>query len=281
MGDKKIALVDVDGTLVDYDGNLPQSAVDAVRAARANGHRVYACTGRSKAEMYQNILDIGLDGMIGGNGCYIESDGDVVFHQLIPADEERRLVDWLNERGLAFYLESNSGLYGSATFQEDARDAMRLYAKGKGAPEEAYTKMEVKDAFPEMIFGADLYRDDVNKVSFLLKSYQDHLDSAEAFPNLKAGTWGGRGETALFGDLGVKDITKAFAVNKLCQYLGADVADTIAFGDAKVDIPMFEACGTSCCMGSGGDEAKAAAAYVTDDVEKDGLAKAFAHFGLI
>ena len=34
---KKIALVDVDGTLVDYDGNLPQSAVDAVRAARANG----------------------------------------------------------------------------------------------------------------------------------------------------------------------------------------------------------------------------------------------------
>ena len=267
MGDKKIALVDVDGTLVDYDGNLPQSAVDAVRAARANGHRVYACTGRSKAEMYQNILDIGLDGMIGGNGCYIESDGDVVFHQLIPADEERRLVDWLNERGLAFYLESNSGLYGSATFQEDARDAMRLYAKGKGAPEEVYTKMEVKDAFPEMIFGADLYRDDVNKVSFLLKSYQDHLDSAEAFPNLKAGTWGGRGETALFGDLGVKDITKAFAVNKLCQYLGADVADTIAFGDAKVDIPMFEACGTSCCMGSGGDEAKAAAAYVTDDVE--------------
>ena len=281
MGDKKIALVDVDGTLVDYDGNLPQSAVDAVRAARANGHRVYACTGRSKAEMYQNILDIGLDGMIGGNGCYIESDGDVVFHQLIPADEERRLVDWLNERGLAFYLESNSGLFGSATFEDDARETMRLYAKGKGAPEEVYTKMEVKDAFPEMIFGADLYRDDVNKVSFLLKSYQDHLDSAEAFPNLKAGTWGGRGETALFGDLGVKDITKAFAVNKLCQYLGADVADTIAFGDAKVDIPMFEACGTSCCMGSGGDEAKAAAAYVTDDVEKDGLAKAFAHFGLI
>ncbi len=278
---KKIALVDVDGTLVDYDGNLPQSAVDAVRAARANGHRVYACTGRSKAEMYQNILDIGLDGMIGGNGCYIESDDDVVFHQLIPADEERRLVDWLNERGLAFYLESNSGLFGSATFEDDARETMRLYAKGKGKPEEVYSKMEVRDAFPEMIFGADLYRDDVNKVSFVLHSYQDHLDSAEAFPDLKAGTWGGRGEAALFGDLGVKDITKAFAVNKLCQYLGADVADTIAFGDAKVDIPMFEACGTSCCMGSGGDEAKAAADFVTDDVEKDGLAKAFAHFGLI
>lgn len=281
MGEKKICLIDVDGTLVDYSGNLPQSAVDAVRAARANGHEVYACTGRSKAEMYQNILDIGLDGMIGGNGCYIESHDDVVFHQLIPADEERRLVDWLNGRGLAFYLECNSGLYGSPTFREDGRETMRLYAKGKGKPEEVYSKMEVTDAFPEMIFGADPYRDDVNKVSFILRSYQDHLDSAAAFPDLKAGTWGGKGEAALFGDLGVKDITKAFAVGKLCQWLGADPADTIAFGDAKVDIPMFEACGQSCCMGSGGDEAKAAADYVTDDVDKDGLAKAFAHFGLV
>lgn len=281
MAHKRIALVDVDGTLVDYDGNLPQSAVDAIREARANGNRVYACTGRSKAEMYQEILDIGLDGMIGGNGCYIESDGDVVFHELVPADEERRLVDWLDARGLAFYLESNSGLYGSRTFREAARDAMRLYVKGKGAPEEVYSKMEVTDAFPEMIFGANLYRDDVNKVSFILKSYQDHLDSAEAFPDLKAGTWGARGEAALFGDLGVKDITKAFAVNRLCEYLGADPKNTIAFGDAKMDIPMFEACGASCCMGSGGDEAKAAADYVTDDVDKDGLAKAFEHFGLV
>lgn len=280
MADRKILLIDVDGTLVDYDGNLPASAVEAVRAARAKGHEVYACTGRSKAEMYQNLWDMGLDGMIGGNGCYIESQGQVVFHELIPADEERRLVDWLNGRGLAFYLESNSGLFGSATFAEEARGAMRLYAKGKGAPAEVYEKMEVGDAFPDMIFGADLYRDDVNKVSFLLKTYQDHLDSAEAFPNLKAGTWGGKGEAALFGDLGVKDITKAFAVGKLCDFLGVDPADTIAFGDAKVDIPMFEACGTSCCMGSGGEEAKAAADYVTGDVDRDGLAQAFAHFGL-
>lgn len=55
-----------------------------------------------------------------------------------------------------------------------------------------------------MIFGADLYRDDLNKVSFILKSYNDYLDAVDEFPNLKVGTWGGAGETALFGDLGVK-----------------------------------------------------------------------------
>jgi hypothetical protein len=60
----KILFIDVDGTLVDYENKLPESAVRAIRAARANGHRVYVCTGRSKAEMYPYLWEIGLDGMI-------------------------------------------------------------------------------------------------------------------------------------------------------------------------------------------------------------------------
>lgn len=67
---EKILFVDVDGTLVDYENNLPDSAVEAIRRARKNGHKVYICTGRSKAEVYQNLWNIGLDGMIGGNGSY-------------------------------------------------------------------------------------------------------------------------------------------------------------------------------------------------------------------
>ena len=60
---KKILFIDVDGTLVTYEAKLPDSAVEAIRLARRNGHRVYMCTGRSTAEMPQNILDIGYDGM--------------------------------------------------------------------------------------------------------------------------------------------------------------------------------------------------------------------------
>ena len=74
----KIIFLDVDGTLVDYENHLPESAVLAVRKARENGHRVYICTGRSKAEVYENIWEIGLDGMIGGNGSYVEDHGHVL-----------------------------------------------------------------------------------------------------------------------------------------------------------------------------------------------------------
>ena len=70
---RKILFIDVDGTLVDYENHLPESAVRAIRAARAAGHRVYICTGRSRAEVYPPLWDIGLDGMIGGNGSYVRT----------------------------------------------------------------------------------------------------------------------------------------------------------------------------------------------------------------
>jgi hydroxymethylpyrimidine pyrophosphatase-like HAD family hydrolase len=109
----------------------------------------------------------------------------------------------------------------------------------------------------------------------------EEIELVKRFPDLQNGTWGGAGELAIFGDLGVKGITKAHAVECLLDHLGARKEDTIAFGDAKVDIPMFECCALSVCMGSGGEEAKAAADYVTADVDDDGLYKAFVHLGLI
>ena len=275
----KIIFIDVDGTLVDYENHLPESAVKAIRQARKNGHKVYICTGRSKAEVYPPLWEIGLDGMIGGNGSYVESEGVVVMHQLITLEQCKHIVDWLHERKLEFYLESNNGLFASEHFEEEGEPVIQEYSKRKG--KENAEKITVREVFPDMIFGGELYRDDVNKVSFILRSYQDHLDSIQEFPDLQPGTWGGKGEIALFGDVGVKDITKAHAIDQLLNYLGAKREDTIAFGDAKVDIPMLEYCHIGVAMGSGGDEIKAMADYITDDVDKDGLYNAFVHFGLI
>lgn len=275
----KIIFIDVDGTLVDYENNLPDSAVTAIRKARANGHRVYICTGRSKAEIYDYILDIGLDGIIGGNGSYVEDDGKVIMHQLISKEECRHIVDWLHMRGLEFYLESNNGLFGSENFEEKSLPVLQEYTRRKGNAES--NKLKLKEIFPDMIFGDNLYRDDVNKISYILSSYNDYLDSIKEFPELVAGTWGGKGEKALFGDLGVKDINKARAIDVLLKHLGADKADTMALGDAKVDIPMLEYCNIGVAVNSGGDEIKAMADYITDDVDKDGIYNAFVHFGLI
>lgn len=277
----KIIFLDVDGTLVDYHNRIPESAVLAIRQARANGHKVFVCTGRSRAEMQPELWEIGLDGMIGGNGSYVEYNEEVIMHQMISKEDSRAIVDWLHERGLEFYLESNNGLFASENFKEAACPVMRRYVMQKGKTAAEVEHMEAEDALHGLVYGGELYRDDLNKVSFILNSYQDHLDSAKAFPNLKAGTWGGRGETALFGDLSVKDITKAHAIDVILEHLQVSREDTIAFGDAKVDIPMLECCKIGVSMGNGGPEILAMADMVTDDVEEDGLYNAFAKLGLM
>ena len=58
-------------------------------------------------------------------------------------------------------------------------------------------------------------------------------------------------------------------------------SDTIALGDAKIDIPMLEYCEIGVAMGNGGPEILAMADLVTDDVEADGLYKAFDKLGLL
>lgn len=276
----KMIFLDVDGTLVDYDNRIPESAVKAIRLARDKGHKVYVCTGRSRAEMQPEIWDIGIDGMIGGNGSYVEDNGEVVMHQLISKEEAKHIVDWLHSRGLEFYLESNNGLFASENFKEAARPVLREYSLRKGKSEEEVKDQEAEDALHGLIYGGELYRDDLNKVSFILSDYQDHLDSIEEFPNLEAHTWGGRGETALFGDLGVKDINKAHAIAVLLNHLGAEQKDTIAFGDAKIDIPMLDYCQIGVSMGNGGPEILKMADMVTDDVVEDGLYNAFEKLGL-
>ena len=139
----------------------------------------------------------------------------------------------------------------------------------------------MREAFPDMIFDGELYRHDVNKISYVLGSYQDFLDTRGRFPDLESGTWGGGGATALFGDLGVKGITKAHAIDRLLAHLGANRQDTVAFGDAAVDIPMLEYCAVGVAMGNGSEDIKAMAGIVAGEVEEDGLARAFERLGLM
>lgn len=277
----KIIFLDVDGTLINYEAKLPESAAQAVNEARKNGHRVYLCTGCSKAEILQRNL-CETDGLIGGNGAYVEDHEQVILHQGLSKEEVKHIVDWCNDRHLGFYLEANSGMYCNDYMLEQGPETMIKYAQGKGA--ELSMAKEIAEAFVNgfiHVTGKDLYREDVNKISFILSDYQDHLDSKEEFVGLEANTWGGKGETALFGDLGPSGITKKHAIEVLLEYLHADRKDTIAFGDAKIDIEMLDYCEIGVAMGNGGPEIKVMADMITDDVDEDGLYHAFQKLNLI
>ena len=269
-----VVLLDIDGTLVDYRTDLPASAAAAVRTARAGGHRVYLCTGRSRAEIYPELWQLGVDGLIGGNGSYVESSGEVIFHQVMDAAVVAEAIDWMSGDGLGYYLECNSGLFGSADLPQRAAAAIGR----PGAEGEQF----VRSVFPAMIYQPWPVPVDVNKISFALRPDVDLDALAERFAG-RAGidSWSAMGKGAEFGEIGQLGIHKGAAIERLAAHLGVPTAGLIGMGDARSDLEMFAVCGTSVAMGNAPADVQAAADLVTDHVDDDGLAKAFVRLGLI
>lgn len=269
---QKLLLFDVDGTLISYDGIVPQSCVSAIREAKLNGHYVFVVTGRSKPHIEPPILNIGFSGIIGGNGAYIEVDGEVIKDEYISDEDVAMITDYLDEHHLEYYMEATDGLYGSHHFKTRGVKALQQY--GMSDP-------KIEEIYPEMTFPENMHQSHINKINYILESYQDHLDFKERFPQFKNMTWGGHGESAIFGDCALADIDKSKAIHQLSDYLNVSYEDMIAFGDAEVDIPMFDCAKESVCMGEGRIEAKEHATYITSNVKDDGIRNALIHYNLI
>lgn len=69
----KIIFLDIDGTLCNDLGVVPTSAKKAIIQAFVNGHRFYLCTGRSKAEISDEVLNLPISGIIGAGAVIVRS----------------------------------------------------------------------------------------------------------------------------------------------------------------------------------------------------------------
>jgi len=279
--EQKIVFIDIDGTLVDDNGHVPESAANACRQARANGHLLFLCTGRSKAEIYDSIWDIGFDGLIGAGGGYVEIGDEVLYHKKVQPEDVRYMVDFFDRHNIAFYLESNSALYASAGLKPQLEQL--IYGDIQNDPE---ARMRMQQNLHPFIAGltygeADLYKDDVNKVCF--------LDSALPFEQIRE-EFDGKFEVIqctvpLFGpnsgELMIPGIHKAIAIADLLDHLQLSREQTIAIGDGMNDAEMLEYCAVGIAMADARPGLLEIADDITDTLEQDGLYKSFAKYGLI
>ena len=70
-------------------------------------------------------------------------------------------------------------------------------------------------------------------------------------------------------------------VDKIIEYFGISLNETMAFGDGGNDISMLQHAGLGVAMGNAKEEVKQKADYVTTSVDEDGIANALKHFGII
>ena len=280
MGNKLIFL-DIDGTLTTPGSNEPpQSALKAISAAQAKGHKVFLCSGRNPG-MLSPLLKYNFDGVIACAGGYITVGDEVIYDRPMTKEESELAIEKLHETGvfctiecrdgafgdenLGAFLESNAGADGKGNSEiERWRKALasslniRTMGEYDGTP--AY-KVVIMCLHPEQLEPAREVLED--RYNFVI---QEITDPAHRCIN---------------GELINRKYDKGRGILRICEYLGVPVEDTIGFGDSMNDLEMIQTVGTSVCMDNGAEALKKISDIVCPAVEEDGMAKAFEQLGLV
>lgn len=282
-----LIFLDIDGTLTDMRGVIPDSTAEALAEAKANGHRLIIGSGRSMCEIYPHMRESGLfAGYVAGAGAYVELDGRVLRDRPMPADMAGRAMCWLKESGADFICECNDYMYEyRSSIDNLIEGAVKRLGEGERARIEANYARIVR---PVCEGNWDFSREDaaqfarthgVNKIlyyhnRFSAEEMEHQIPGCLVLPSSFLKGMNG------IGEISEKGVSKADGVRLISNTLGVPVSQTMAFGDGANDREMLMAAGTGVAMGNAVPELKELADYVTDDYDKDGIRNAFRHFGL-
>lgn len=265
--DRWLIAIDIDGTLVHDDGFLSDRVVAEVNRVRSLGHEVVVATGRSAANAYPVIRDVGAK-----TGFAVCSNGAVTIrvdenhergfdiHEVISFDPKPVLTQLIESLPNAHFAVED--LDGSYRFHRE----FPAYALGDLNHE---TPLEELTAHP------------VSRVVVLSPEHD-----AEEF-GLMIDRLGLHSVTYAIGytawlDIAPSGVSKASALEKQRQALGIKGSQVITIGDGRNDIQMFEWAkdlgGFAFAMGQAPEEVKEAATAVTAAVEDDGVAQVLSGF---
>lgn len=256
----KAVFFDIDGTLVSFKTHaVPQSTKDAIRLLRESGVKVFVATGRMLA-MTTVLRDIEFDGFITYNGSFcIDEHGEVIFKNTVPKRELEALAVWLdNERiPVSFMCRDEMFVNYLAPVVKEVAELVHV----------SYPVVKpVREIIKEDVFQLCVYADEATLGRLL----------NEVLTDCEGSRW-----IDVFADVNMKGMNKSVGIDAILKHYGLELGESMAFGDGGNDIPMLRHVGVGVAMDNSNDEVKAAADYVTDTVDNDGVPKALHHFGLL
>ena len=254
----RAAFFDVDGTLLSHKTRrVPPSAREAVAGLRAKGVRCIVATGRQMSEMEKlPISDMEFDGYITLNGQLI-LDGQKRVLDGIPITGRVKdfLVDCFREHRFPALLVERERVYLN-------------YVSGHVLS----TQEAISSPVPPL---GEYTGEPIYQVCAYLRPGEENV-LEPIWDECVATRWNYGGLDIIAGGGG-----KVRGILRYLEENGILPEETIAFGDGENDMEMLRLAGTGVAMGNAEPEVKAAADYVTADIDEDGIARALCHFGLL
>lgn len=261
----QVIAFDLDGTLLNSDGQILPSSIAAIQKARELGKKVVLVTGRHHTAVKPYYAQLGLDTpIICCNGTYLyqmQTD-NVLAANPLNAEKAKKILD------LAFQYGSHVLLY--------SRDAMNFQTFNPHMTKfKAWADSCAEDVRPNVRQVPDLYHfissgDIIWKCVISAPNREVMLQVVDELPADQFScewSWVDRVDIANVGN------SKGGRLLELLKLWQIDPQQVIAFGDNHNDTSMLTAVGLGVAMGNAENEVKQQAAVVTASNDDDGIAQ--------
>lgn len=255
--DVKLVVCDMDGTLLDGDGNVPDDFWPIVDAMHERGIVFAPASGRQHATLAKLFSTREtIQTFVADNGTHVVRDGESVSFSPIERETAERAIDLVRAAGHRDIGLVAGGTKSAYVERQDARfvDEAAIFN----------VDLEVVDDLTEV-------EDDFLKMAtYDFDGVEDIVD--EIFP----GDWDGH-QVVLSGthwiDIMSSSANKGTAVADLQKHLGVTPAQTAVFGDFLNDLEMMGQGDLSFAMENAHPEIRANARYIAPKNTDHGVVK--------
>lgn len=264
--------IDVDGTLVNSNKDLPIKNIGAIQDAWKAGVKIAIASGRAAASVQEILGDLGIEGCgICLNGSYIV-DGNTEISRHVFNDTHieiiRKIVEKYNVRSFFATPELN------VTNKEPDGGWLKAIEKSVVNQKKVVvcSNEELENELKKhsgLLLKVSIREEDDS----IYQKVRKELEDIKLFDVAKSDTH--------YIDVNIKGINKAKGVKDLAQYLNIDLSEVISIGDNENDIDMVKTAGLGVAMANSCEELLKVCDAVTLSNDECGVAKVIYDYVLI
>ncbi|MDD3809461.1 MAG: HAD family hydrolase [Erysipelotrichaceae bacterium] len=255
----KMVLCDLDGTLLTSQGRVSDATIAKIKEIKAQGILFGLATGRDVDVCEPLYSTWGIDGlvdiMMGINGAHIVDyvKDEEHFFDYTDGKEFFKVLEHFKDMPVNFAI-SHEGILKVA-FDDDFNEEFEIIEQTPVKVVDYQELLKIEHPKIHVIFKQE-YLDLVSKRA------QEFSDEKLVAVNTGSIMW----------EVFSKNISKANGLKHLAHTHEIRVSDIMVFGDGDNDLEMIEAAGVGVAMANGSKKVLAAANYITDSNDEEGIA---------